>query len=109
MEIKNIYLSPRKEQTFNQQIACYIKKHIHPSFWGIVSRYPCYNSETIATYPCLLCRIKDSPLGLLGVYFDNGQRDPSFKGEIKYNLSDLKKMSNGAQNMYIFWKSNSQT
>ncbi|GFZ75205.1 hypothetical protein HPP_1630 [Hydrangea phyllody phytoplasma] len=107
MQIKNIYLRPHNSQTFPQQIKTYIKTNINPSFWGFVSNYPCYNSETIQTYPCLLCRIKDASSDLLGVFFDGGTRTASFKGEIKYSLDDLKQMLNGAQNMYIFWKERS--
>jgi hypothetical protein len=104
MQIQNIYFYHHNFQTFTQQIKKYIQTNINPSFWGSVSCYPCYNSETIQTYPCLLCRIKDAPSDLLGVFFDAGKRDPSFKGKIKYSLDDLKQMSNGAQNMYIFWQ-----
>ncbi|WP_374695431.1 hypothetical protein ACEW7V_03280 [Areca yellow leaf disease phytoplasma] len=48
------------------------------------------NSETIKTYPCLLRRIKGPSSDLLGVFFDGGTRNASFKGEIKYSLDDLK-------------------
>ncbi|MBP5836083.1 hypothetical protein [Candidatus Phytoplasma meliae] len=57
--------------------------------------------------------IKDAPQNLLAVYFDGGSKrggdeEDNEEGDAipKYTLDSLKQMSNGAQNIYIFWKAN---
>ncbi|MDO8054210.1 effector protein, partial ['Opuntia sp.' phytoplasma] len=60
---------------------------------------PCYNG-TVAT-SAIMWTIKNPHHNLLGVYFDDGTRDDE---DDKYTLEDLKKMGNGASNMYIFWQ-----
>ncbi|MGE9276400.1 MAG: SVM family protein [Candidatus Phytoplasma pruni] len=60
---------------------------------------PCYNGN-VAEF-AIMWKIKNPPRNLLGVFFDNGARDDE---DDKYTLEDLKQMSNGAKNMYIFWQ-----
>ncbi|MDO8030099.1 effector protein ['Planchonia careya' phytoplasma] len=60
---------------------------------------PCYNG-TVAEF-CIMCKIKNPPKNLLGVFFDESTRDDE---DDKYSLEELKYMANNSANMFIFWK-----
>ncbi|MDV3144790.1 MAG: hypothetical protein Q8739_02155 [Candidatus Phytoplasma australasiaticum] len=86
-----------------------INKNCYESFSYFALEYPCYNGQNVK-YD-LIWKIKNPPFKQLGtneyklmcVLFDKGERD---KKDDIYSLEDLKQMSNGASNMYIFWVKN---
>ncbi|MDV3167119.1 MAG: hypothetical protein Q8784_01655 [Vigna little leaf phytoplasma] len=83
-----------------------IKYNCYECFSSLTLDNPCYNGENIR-YD-LSWIIKKPPLKKLGnnnyqlmcIIFDKGIRD---RKDDFYSLEDLKQMSNGADNMYIFW------
>ncbi|WP_341833639.1 SAP05-like protein [Candidatus Phytoplasma asteris] len=90
MRIVNVNLSDidilKKHETF--------KKYFDFTLTG-----PRYNGNI--TEFAMIWKIKNPPLNLLGVFFDDGTRDDE---DDKYILEELKQIGNGAKNMYIFWQ-----
>ncbi|MDV3198496.1 MAG: hypothetical protein Q8888_02495 [Vigna little leaf phytoplasma] len=101
MKVHDIYLE--KEVDILHYL---IKYNCYECFSFLTLENPCYNGENIR-YD-LIWIIKKPPLKKLGnnnyqlmcIIFDKGIRD---KKDDFYSLEDLKQMSNGADNMYIFW------
>ncbi|MDV3166480.1 MAG: hypothetical protein Q8807_02230 ['Waltheria sp.' little leaf phytoplasma] len=101
MKIFNIFLE--KEEDISNYLILF---NCYECFSSLVLEYPCYNGENIR-YD-LSWIIQNPPLiefnftnyKLMCVVFDKGIRE---KKDFAFSLEELKNMSNGASNMYIFW------
>ncbi|UQV27406.1 hypothetical protein H7686_0001130 [Candidatus Phytoplasma asiaticum] len=101
MKISNIYLE--KEEDISNYL---IRFNCYECFSSLVLEYPCYNGENIRydlswiiQNPPLI-KLNSTNYKLMCIVFDKGIRE---KKDFVFSLEDLKNMSNGASNMYIFW------
>jgi hypothetical protein len=89
----------------------FIKK-LNPNYEGWIGLFPSFN-ENINKYNenvnCLriMTEIKYPPMDLVGIYFDKGTRfggNDTSKDWDKYTFDEVVKETNGAENVYYFWR-----
>nr|WP_011178416.1 hypothetical protein [Beet leafhopper transmitted virescence phytoplasma]AAR84204.1 unknown [Beet leafhopper transmitted virescence phytoplasma] len=83
----------------------FIKK-LNPNYTGWVCWTPSFNENN--TDLRIMTEIKHPPMDLVGIYFDKGTRfsgdDENDKDWDKYTFGEVVKATNGAENVYYFWR-----
>ncbi|WP_373402639.1 collagen-like protein [Candidatus Phytoplasma solani] len=104
--VKKVYKENLQPTLMHQ----FIKK-INPDYDGWICCTPSFNEKNDGHNLDIMTEIKHPPFDLVGIFFDKGTR---FSGSNdmtdwdKYTFDEVIKATNGAENVYYFWRGTSK-